>query len=960
MGRQDGQVKLRGYRVELGEIEASLRAHEAVESAVVLARADQTGGTQLVGYAVLRRPYREVLDGRRRYQLPNGMAIVQQNQNETDYQYEEIFRQASYLRHGVRLGPGMCVFDVGANIGMFTLYVSAHCEQPRIYAFEPIGEVCAALRVNAELYGREAVTVYECGLSDREGEASFTHYPRQTMMSGASEYADTEYEKEVVKLALKEAGAELLSEADELLRRQFETRTERCRLRRLSDVMREAGVERIDLLKVDVQRSEMDVLLGIEEADWVRVGQVVMEVHDRQGTASAGRVEQLRELLEGRGFTVTVEQEELLAETDRYNLYAVRAGWWEESSSESRRSAEYEAGVITSVELRRYLGERLPDYMVPSWIVLLDEWPLTANGKLDRRALPEPAIHSGEGELQQRTPTEEIVAGVWTEVLRLAEVDTEANFFDLGGHSLLATQVVSRLRAAFGIEVHLRSLFEQPTVRGLAEQIDAALKAEQGIETPPLRRVERNGALPLSYAQQRLWFLDQLNPGNSFYNVPAAVRMTGRLNINALEKTLTEIIRRHEVLRTSFSEVDGRPIQVIQPATDFTLPVVTVEHEAEVIRLAREEAARPFDLSCERPLLRVTLLKLEAEEHVVLFTMHHIVSDGWSVGVLLKEVATLYEIYSHGKSSPLPELAVQYADYAMWQREWLQGEALERQLSYWKRQLDGATNVLHLPADKPRPATQTFNGAHHTFSLTLELGEKLKKLSRDEDVTLFMTLLAAWQTLIYRYTNQEQITVGTPIANRNRPETEVLIGFFVNTLVINNDLSGDPAFRELLRRVREVCLGAYAHQDVPFEKLVEVLQPERSLSHTPLVQVWFAFQNAPQSKMELDGLSLTPLPLETGTAKFDLGLNLADTAEGLIASLEYKTDLFNPGTARQISSQFVTLLEHIAVHPEEKLSALTSLLIKAGKRSQREELQASKKINLNRLKGAERRAVSSW
>jgi len=510
----------------------------------------------------------------------------------------------------------------------------------------------------------------------------------------------------------------------------------------------------------------------------------------------------------------------------------------------------------------------------------------------------------------------------------------------------------------------LRSLFERPTVRGLAEQIDEALKAEQGIEMPPMQRVERNGEMPLSYAQQRLWFLDQLDSSNSLYNVPTAVRLTGQLNTGALEKTLTEIIRRHEVLRTSFSEMNGRPVQVIQPASNFTLPVLDLSHlnadecEAEVIRLAGEETRQAFDLSGERPLLRATLLKLGAQEHVVLFTMHHIVSDGWSVGVLLKEVAALYEAYSQGKSSPLPELAIQYVDYAIWQRDWLQGKALENQLSYWKQQLDGATNVLQLPTDRPRPSTQTFRGAHHTFSLTLELSEKLRELSRDEDVTLFMTLLAAWQTILHRYTNQEQITVGTPIANRNRAETEMLIGFFVNTLVLNNNLAGDPSFRELLKRVREVCLGAYAHQDVPFEKLVEVLQPDRSLSHSPLIQVWFAFQNAPASKLELAGLSLTPLQLETGTAKFDLVLTMADSLEGMFGTLEYKTDLFNESTAKRIVSQFETLLQRVAIHPEEQLGTLVDILVKAEKKLQREELQASKRMNLERLKGAERRLVS--
>jgi Condensation domain len=442
------------------------------------------------------------------------------------------------------------------------------------------------------------------------------------------------------------------------------------------------------------------------------------------------------------------------------------------------------------------------------------------------------------------------------------------------------------------------------------------------------------------------------------------VRLTGQLNIAALERSLSEIIRRHEVLRTSFPAVEGKPVQVIAPAIDFTLPVRdlsqtgAVERKGKVISLAREEAERPFDLSCGLPLLRAHLLRLEAEEHVMLFTMHHIVSDGWSVGILLREVAVLYDAYSQGQSTPLPELTIQYADFAVWQREWLTGEVLDKQLSYWKQQLEGATKVLELPTDRARPAVQSFRGAHHRFSLTPELSEKLRELSRNEDVTLSMTLLAAWQTLLYHYTHQEQISVGTPIANRTHVETEMLIGFFVNTLVMHSDLSGDPSFRELLGRVREVCLGAYAHQDIPFEKLVEELQPERSLSHTPLIQVWLAFQNAPESKLELTGLSLSLLETESSVAKFDLGLNMTDTPQGLAGTLEYKTDLFNAGTTSRILRQFETLLRHIVEQPDEKLSTLSNILDKADKELQREELQASKKANLEKLKGAGRRSMS--
>jgi hypothetical protein len=522
---------------------------------------------------------------------------------------------------------------------------------------------------------------------------------------------------------------------------------------------------------------------------------------------------------------------------------------------------------------------------------------------------------------------------------------------------------MSRVRRAFNIELPVRSLFATPTVRGLAEAVAQELSERQGQAAPPLKAMNRAGRLPLSYAQQRLWFLDQLQPESAFYNVPVAVRLSGPLNIAALEQTLTEIIRRHEVLRTSFPEQHGKPVQVIAPAVNFSLLVTDLsgveaeEREGVARRLAEAEAEQPFNLSIG-PLLRASLLRLGDEEHIALFTMHHIVSDGWSVGVLLREVAALYEGYSQGQSTPLPELIIQYADFAIWQREWLTSEVLERQVSYWKRQLEGATKLLDLPTDKPRPLLQSFRGGRLTRSFTPELSAKLRELSRNEDVTLFMTLLAAWHTLLYRFSNQEQISVGTPIANRNRIETEMLIGFFANTLVIHGDLSGDPSFRELLRRTREVCLGAYAHQDMPFEKLVEVLQPERSLSHMPLVQVWFAFQNAPESKLQLVGLSLSLLTIENSTAKFDLGLNMEDTAQGLVGTLEYKTDLFNASTAKRFITQFEALLQHLVEQPDEKLSALANMLAMADKELQRQELQASKKANFEQLKAAGRRSMS--
>lgn len=451
-----------------------------------------------------------------------------------------------------------------------------------------------------------------------------------------------------------------------------------------------------------------------------------------------------------------------------------------------------------------------------------------------------------------------------------------------------------------------------------------------GPKEPSLQPVSRNGKLPLSFSQQRLWFLDQYEPGKPFYNIPFGLRFSGPLNITALEQSLDEIIRRHELLRTVFSVADGEPVQIITPPVSGSLALVDLrdrsenEREDEARGLAAGEAQRSFDLR-EGPLCRSTLIRLAEEDHLLVLVMHHIVSDGWSMGVLHRELSSLYRAFSQSQPSPLAELPIQYADYAVWQREWFKGPELERQLSYWKKQLEGAPGVLCLAADHPRPAVQSYRGARRSMELSQDLTVGLKALSRKEGVTLFMTLLAAFQTLLYRYTGQEDVLVGSPIANRTRTEIERLIGFFVNTLVLRTDLSGNASFRELLHRVRNVALEAYEHQDLPFEKLVEELNPQRSLSHAPLFQVMFVMQNAPAAHRDLPGLTSNQVKLDNGTTKFDLSVAMIEQSDGIKGSLEYSTDLFDEATIIRLSRHFRTLLESIVADPEQSVSDLPIL-----------------------------------
>ena len=591
---------------------------------------------------------------------------------------------------------------------------------------------------------------------------------------------------------------------------------------------------------------------------------------------------------------------------------------------------------LAPAELREHLAARLPAYMVPSAFVLLPVLPLTANGKADRAALPEPvAVEAAAGE-GPRTPAEEVVAGIWREVLGLPEtasLSRTGNFFELGGHSLLATQVISRLRAAAGVELAVGEIFQSPTVAALAAALEIALSAgaagAASAAAPALRRARREGDLPLSFAQERLWFLDRLAPGNAAYNIPLALAAHGDLSLPALAAALGEMVRRHEALRTTYVARGDRPAQVVAPAAAWTLPLIDLAalpegvRGGEVRRLADALVARPFDLDRDA-VLRASALRLGPEEHALLLVVHHIASDGWSLGVVVEEIAALYPAALAGAPSPLPELAVQYADFAVWQRGWLQGEALEGQLAYWRQQLSGAA-ALDLPTDRPRPPAQSFRGATRMHAIGAETTAALGVFARRHDATLFMVLLSALQTLLGRYAGQDDVVVGSPIANRTRAEIEPLIGFFVNSLVLRGDLAGDPAFAALVGRSRRAALEAYAHQDLPFERLVEELRPDRRLAHNPLFQVMFAVQNAPMRAIELPGITFSAVEFEFPATRFDLEVFFTEAAGALAVQLTYGTDLFDAVTIARLEGHLDTLLAAVLADPSRRLSELALL-----------------------------------
>ncbi|HYR11514.1 MAG TPA: amino acid adenylation domain-containing protein, partial [Longimicrobium sp.] len=600
-------------------------------------------------------------------------------------------------------------------------------------------------------------------------------------------------------------------------------------------------------------------------------------------------------------------------------------------------AAVAEGPAPAAADLRAFLRERLPEYMVPSAIVVLDALPRLPNGKVNRHVLPAPSVDAARAYVAPRTPAEDVVCRIWEEVLGVARVGAEDDFFDLGGHSLRATQITSRIRQAFGAALPLLAVFEARTPAELARAVERNGTAADP-DAPPLVRVDRNQPLPLSFSQRAIWFFQELSPGMKSYNFQAATRFEGRLDVDALARALTELVRRHEIFRTVFVAVDGEPRQVIQGPWPVDLPVTDLRHlagdaqQAELERLLRAEFQKPFHLG-ELPLIRWTLYRTGEDEHVLASVEHHFVHDGWSFGVYLRELAALYTAYAAGEASPLPEPEVQFADVAVWQHAWMRTPEAARQLAYWREKLTPEPPVLELRTDRPRPAEMSFRGRTRRHLLPPELARAARESGRARGVTLYMTLLAAFQVLLHRYTGQADFAVGGGVANRNERAAEGVIGMIVNTVALRADLAGDPTVAELLERVRATTLQAYAHREVPFGEVVEALQPERRLSHLPIYQVAFSFQDVPYPSLELPGarMSVTEA-LSNESAKFDLQVISLPRASQRAADddevtmiWEYATDLFDDATIERMEGHYRALLAGMLANPDARVSTLPML-----------------------------------
>ncbi|PPQ13751.1 non-ribosomal peptide synthetase, partial [Bradyrhizobium sp. AC87j1] len=589
------------------------------------------------------------------------------------------------------------------------------------------------------------------------------------------------------------------------------------------------------------------------------------------------------------------------------------------------------AGAELAATLRAHVGAHLPDYMVPSAFVRLAALPLTVNGKLDRKALPAPddeayahgAYEPPQGEI------ETTLAQIWAELLGVERVGRHDHFFALGGHSLLAVRLLSRVSQAIGFALPLTTLFAKPVLADLAASIMDELSRSGAQDLPAIVPVSREAPLVLSFAQQRLWFLAQLDQSSTNYHIPLGWRLKGGLDRSAWQRSLDRVLARHEALRSVFVAPEGKPWVELLPE-DAGLPVVEQDlrdrpdADEALLGLCREEARTPFDLA-RGPLIRGRLIRISDEEHVLLLTQHHIVSDGWSLGVLVHELSQLYRAFVAGEGDPLPPLAIQYPDYAAWQRQWLSGERLQSQAQYWRNNLSGAPARLALPTDRSRPAEQSFAGASVTVVIDAELTRDLKRLSRQHDTTLFMTVLAAWAALLSRLSGQDDLMIGVPSANRGRREVEELIGCFVNTLALRLDLSGEPSVAELLARTRRTALGAQEHQDLPFEQVVEIVQPPRRLDHTPLFQVMLAWQNDAAGTFDLPGLRVEAAADGFDQVKFDLELNLCEHGEVIAGTLGYATALFDQATIERQRGYLLALLQAMVADARQAVGRIELL-----------------------------------
>jgi amino acid adenylation domain-containing protein len=1037
IGRTDQQIKIRGFRVELGEIESVLSQHPRVREALVIAREDRVGEKQLLGYVIATLPSERQADAEigqinRWQQVYDSYRQSAANSEATKFagwnssytgnpiaaEEMQIWVDETVARI-MELRPRR-VLEIGCGTGLLLTQVAPHSESYTGLDFS----AAALAQLQERIDERENLqhVILRQGLAHALEFIADNSLDLVVINSVVQYFPSTDYLLQVLEQAVRvtapgghifigdvrslpllrayHASVQLYNAPPELsledlrqkVRKQERQEEELvlepalfCEIAdRWPKVGRASARPKAGAYDNELSRFRYDVTLKIgnkesmsEPDQWLAWSQDgswrgQLESILRQNSAASVGIREIPDgriapsmaalrLLDSQNFNGTpaellavaagahgedpnlvlrmADQMSVPVQWRRFNSHgtwdAIFNPRWQNRKPEKVLPASYyrkygndpalaAEDAKLAPELQEHLRRSLPDYMVPAAIVLLGSWPLTPSSKIDRRALPAPDRRS-ESYVAPRTPQEEILCAIFAEVLSLERVGAEADFFALGGHSLLATRLVSQVRMRFGVELPLRTLFEAPTVQLLAEHVSKADKVRAPLVAQP-----RPEHIPLSYAQRRLWFIDQLEGGSAEYNMPQALRLRGSLNLQALQRAIDAVVERHESLRTHFAQVGGEPVQIIEPPRTLDLPLEDIsglteaEQRSRVLEIMRREWEEPFNLATG-PVLRMKLIEVGESDHILLRNFHHIVSDGWSQSVFNREFMLLYEAFQQGRENPLHPLEIQYADFALWQQKWLDEDALARDVEYWKKQLRGIPEQLELPRDRPRQAMQTYKADYCSASLSARQVNAVKHLSQANQATLYMTLLSAFAVLLGRYSGQDDIVVGSPIANRREAQLEDMVGFFVNSLVMRVRLNPQRSFKNLLDEVRKTALEAYQHQDLPFERLVEVLAPERSLNKTPIFQVVFALQNAPMGSQLLSGLEIERLAGDELLVRFDLELHVFEFENEIGFYWLYNKGLFDHARMEQMARHYVKLLDEIVAAPDTPLYALDIL-----------------------------------
>lgn len=952
LGRNDNQVKIRGYRVELGEIEEKIASNEYVESAVVKVHTDAEDKSLLAYYIPnkdraytfyqsVKHAEQGLPDRMNLHDLPNGMKMYAYNKTELHFVFEEIFDHDVYLKHGIKIPDGACVFDVGANDGMFSLYAHLAAKEVTIHAFEPLPPTYQLLKHNTELY-QGNYTIHNFGLSNKEETAEFSYFPNATVLS--TRYQETNEVESIVKKFIKNANEhpdlKLKDEQlDTLLGERLVVEKYSCHLQTLSHVMASEGIGKIDLLKVDVEKSELDVLEGIETEDWKKIDQIVIEVHDDAND----RLGYIKGLLESHEYTVIVHQSDDAQGTNLYDLYARKNHLINsEINAETQKIRGIQCPSQHEIEheLIAYLKDALPEYMLPKALIPMSAFPIGVSGKIDKKQLKYAGELAAESSMTYVAPNSELekkLVEIWEHVLQKENIGLKHDFFTLGGHSLKAIRLINEYQKSFDVKLAINDLFVNTTLESHVMLIQSTgttnFEEIPSFSLEQLREGERSG-FEMSDAQRRLWVLSQFEESSVAYNIPGVSYLHEKLHVENFIKAIHSTIERHEILRTVFKENDeGELRQWIVNTDQFPFEVRFIDFREEqnsqerFTKLVQEDAEKPFDLK-NGPLIRATLFQFQNNDFCFYYNLHHIISDGWSKEVLSKDVLEYYQAFQEDRSPNLVDLRIQYKEFSAWQLEQLKGDEYEEDKAFWLNSLSGELPVIDLPTKGSRPLLKTYSGRSLTTFIDREDTEKMNEYVQNHNGSLFMGLLAVWNTILYRYTSQDEVVVGTAVAGRKHADLENQIGFYVNLLALKNQINSHNSFNDCFEKVKINTIESFSHQSYPFDRLVEDLHLERDTSRGVLFDTFFSLDNSTEdasdfelSPTEINGIRDNGPILE----KFDMSVVFKEMGGYISFGINYNTDIYNQQLMEDLMRHFKQLLKVVLDNPDEEISKVNFL-----------------------------------